>query len=787
MPSVGVAAVIGGLDGFLDGMSKMDLSIQKLVAPTNILGSAFGVLGNIMEGVGSFVVSTLAHALGELLADAVQWVVTQIKELISATIEAGGEFQKLEIRLNNLNMQAAADSTDDYSSALKEAENLTKEQLTWLQKLAAQTPYDNEDISKTYTLARGYGFLDEQARALTITTSDFAAGMGLGSVEIVRMMKNFGQMRSLGKVLQRDLNDLSTGAFVPVNDVLARMRLETGLAGDAFTTFRSSAEGVDSFMRNFAELVEDRFSGATAKMARTFGAATDNVKDFVKSVFGLGVVKPVLDVLGGRIASFMDELTSESRWNEIVGVADKIGISISGIVNDIIGLAPDVEGMADGVVSAMEGISGWLDEHREDIVNFAKDAAKWLREDLFPAIQQVWSFLFGSEGEPGAIQKFGAWLKDDFLPFIQREVIPGLSDLFDAITGKKKTKPQDKGQKQEKGEESTALESIVAGTASLASALPVVLELLGSIGGVIATMFGGDETQTFSEFVTGTLIPAIQDLKKWIDENAVAIGMFLKFLLLLEVVGFIVGLVLSFVAALGALVVAFFAFFAILGFIAILQTAWELFGLAFLVVSTIVETTLLFLTTLVANFALGAVAHFIFLKENASALFTELLEAIKAQFLELLALGKESVDKFAKIFAGKDWGQIGRAIMTGIAGGIRKATDAVVAAAVAAATAAVEAVKEALGVSSPSKVFMELGEFTMQGMALGIERSAGLVKDRMSKAMSNMLIPALSMASAPSMSNQNNYTSNYNLTVNSSAPTEPIIQDYGMLQSLAGA
>ena len=133
-----------------------------------------------------------------------------------------------------------------------------------------------------------------------------------------------------------------------------------------------------------------------------------------------------------------------------------------------------------------------------------------------------------------------------------------------------------------------------------------------------------------------------------------------------------------------------------------------------------------------------------------------------------------------------DWAATGRGIIDGIANGISGAVGNLITAARNAALEAYYAVLDTLGMHSPSKLFMEVGALSMEGMAIGIQKYAGLAADSMAKAMGQVVAPALQMTSmAPSTistSNQNNY--NYNLTVNSSASQEPILQDYQMMQSL---
>lgn len=69
---------------------------------------------------------------------------------------------------------------------------------------------------------------------------------------------------------------------------------------------------------------------------------------------------------------------------------------------------------------------------------------------------------------------------------------------------------------------------------------------------------------------------------------------------------------------------------------------------------------------------------------------------------------------------------IGQNIVQGMIDGIRSKIQDLVAMAVAAARAAIAAVEEFLGVDSPSKVFAEIGKYTMEGFALGIKNNAML-------------------------------------------------------------
>lgn len=73
-----------------------------------------------------------------------------------------------------------------------------------------------------------------------------------------------------------------------------------------------------------------------------------------------------------------------------------------------------------------------------------------------------------------------------------------------------------------------------------------------------------------------------------------------------------------------------------------------------------------------------------------------------------------------------DWMEdVGWRIMEGLAKGIRSAVDYVIVNTIQGINSITAAVEEALGIRSPSRVFAGIGDNVMQGLAVGIERSAG--------------------------------------------------------------
>ncbi len=833
MEKVGVMAVVEGLSAFMGDIKQMNGAMDSLKPQGNALTNLFTGVGNAISSFGREVLNVAEVALGALLSSAIQYVIGQLKDLITSTIAAGSEFQTLGLRLERLNFNTAIQQTGDYTAATLMAEEATRDQLSWLQKLAVQTPYDAQDIASVFTLARSYGFAGDAAKGLTSDIANFASGMGLGNTEIQRIIVNFGQMVQQGKVTQRELNDLARGAFVPVNDVLKIMQAETGLAGSAFDSFRNSGAGVESFMRAFTTLVETRFQGAAQDMARTFQGATDNAKDFVKSLIGFNVVRPILDVVGGGIADMLGELTAGGNWDRLNASAAMVGESISGVVKAVselfkigsqpltlfdgleggLGVDEATGGISDKLVAGLVGVSTWINNNKDRIVGFFKGIKDAIVNDVIPFVGKLVDKLFVMRdwfvmNQP-AIEAFFK----NIGAFIQTKVVPFVMKLVDAFM-------------------------MIADWVDNNG--PLIEEFFTSLGTIVGTVF---ENLTGMELGGGVegFLGMVEGFMNFVVENQESISNFITNLLVLSAVftaiGFVLGIVmgiftaivtpiLAVIAVVGGLVAIIGALFTPIGLLIVLIVAlvamllvnWQYVAVAFenlgLIISTwaantwetistwAAETWATFSTWVVNTDVLiqGWVAKILGIWTSWTQTMGGILAAfilnVLAKLTEMVQLGEAKVQEFIKAFTGKEWGQIGRNIIIGIARGISKATDSLVAAAVAAAKAAVDAVKDALGVSSPSKVFMEIGEFTMKGFARGILRSAKLAEGAMESAIALVSAPALglpaitqqyAMATAPTVNNQNSYTNNYNLNINSSSPVEPIVQDYNMLQSLAGA
>lgn len=634
MEQIGVEAVVSQLTKFLSDMVKVDQGISKVAPSGTLLQRVFASLGETVSAFGREILNVAEYALGKILGDSIQFIVNKIRELIISTIEAGQEFQTLSLRLDRLNFNEIRDSAGSYTEAMARATQMTKEQLDWIQKLAAQTPYDNQDIANVYTLARSYGFAASESQGLTQDILQFAAGMGLSSVEMERIIVNFGQMTAQGKVSGRELTDLARGAFVPVNRILEQMQKNTGLAGAEFDAFRNSAAGVEAFMLAFSQVVANDFSGAAEKMARTFKGATDNAADMVKSIMGLNIVKPILDSIGGKIADFLGEFTegqtiiqdfnghmvelaSPTRWDQLVSAASRIGVTLSGIVTSVLGLLPSTESIADNVVASVEGIADWIEGHKGDILEFFKGIGDTIQEKVVPFIEKVVD-AFGTVSDwvsenKGTISEFFTTLGE-----IASEVIEDLTgqqmDSGGGLTGFLETLTKVmKFVITNKNSIVKAIDLIVIGFIAFQIVETILLGVLAVVSMLIGFVTG-------LATVVGTVMGVIGTIQ-FLMPVLTLIGTLIT--------GVVIPAVVSFIAILGAMI---WPILLVISIIALLVLA---FNTDFAAIGETIDQLWFIIKNTLAKIISNFIAFFFQLGATARVRFTEMVDGVKTGLFEL--------------------------------------------------------------------------------------------------------------------------------------------------------
>lgn len=109
------------------------------------------------------------------------------------------------------------------------------------------------------------------------------------------------------------------------------------------------------------------------------------------------------------------------------------------------------------------------------------------------------------------------------------------------------------------------------------------------------------------------------------------------------------------------------------------------------------------------------------------------------------------ISRMKSEFTNYDWGSIGKNIIEGVAKGLSNAVGTIVNAAKEAAKSAFEAAKDFLGIKSPSRLFMWIGEQTDAGLAKGLAGNTKPISEAMrsvTKLMAEEYSPKLSVESS---------------------------------------
>lgn len=817
MQQVGVEAVVEGLQSFLGDMKQVNGALNGLRPAGTLLQQMFENVGNAVVGFGASVQRVVETALGVMLRDAVEGAIRLFGDLLDSIIKTGVEFQTLKIRLTGMNLNETSDGIKSYTQAMAEAQAMTAKEVEWLQTLGAATPFDPATIADTYTMARAFGFASDAAQRLTKDIIEYVAGQGLSNDVMFLVIQNMGQMIQRGKITGTEIKDLARGSYLPLADVLALVAKNMGMTVAELTKKISTPEGIPAqeFVKAFEEMVEKtpRFIGAAGRLARAFIPASQNVKELVTSIFGLNVVTPILDILGEAIAGIVDEfaffneqgdLVKTEKWDRLVAAATNLGVAISDVIKQLLTFLPTTANFTDTLINGIQSVAVWIRENQGNIVNFFLGIANAINTYVIIPFQRISAWVV--ENWPMITAFFGAL--GDIINQVFGDLLGGkfasgdfLGGLLDAV----KTFMQ--YVIDNKKEIALWVEAFIRVVAIIEIVLTVFNVFIGVLGAVVG-------------FVVG-LIGGILSL--------IAVLTFLVSPIALITVG-----LLGIGAAMVAVVAWVYTRFGEIT--AIVQKFFDTFTGLYKYFQTQLSNEPDFMNdwlTMIPPHMQGVVAQvgagLQVLQERwsvgASAInanMSNLVHSLDGQFAEIRLLftntpaamqilikGFESLPPAAEnvfrmlrtgfSFLIQDiskmpWFQMGSNIISGIANGVSSNIGRLINAVMSAVQRAYQAALNFLGIQSPSKLFEEMGGLTMEGFSQGIQRYANVAASTMTNAMRSVAMPAFAMPSiiqsvmAPggggSVSTTN--TSNYNLTVNSAASAEPIVQDFSMLQSLSG-
>ncbi len=360
---VGVEFAVERLSKFRSDMASAGKSMDNVKKKGSLLGKVFSGAGKLLGGFLTSLKRIGEFVIAGVLLRAFDAITGAIRRMISTVFDAGLQFQEFTLRIQQFAAQELFKESGGaitFEEALERTKETAKELLDELALFAIRSPFETIDVVKIFSLSKAFGFAGENAKEVTKQALNMAAGLGIGAIGAERIIRNLGQMNRLGRVMQRDLNDLAN-AGINVAGIMDRVAMNTGVTTEELKKLQKKGlVPASAFLLAFSQIADEEFAGSAERMNKTLKAALGNVKDLVGSFIGLKVVKPILDVLGTRLANFLDVLSSGERGEKLIKVLERIGTTLAGITELFFGNIPSGESLADTILKQLDNLANRL-------------------------------------------------------------------------------------------------------------------------------------------------------------------------------------------------------------------------------------------------------------------------------------------------------------------------------------------------------------------------------------------------------------------------------------------
>lgn len=718
----GASSMLGRVSGFLGGLATVAggiISAGALIGIARQIGSigksAIMEAGNLQnfrvaletltarELVRGSAVEEAHHTIREATLDELalrdkltEQIANQDTTVRQLTKTQGGSAvaTRLAVRqLDRLNLQVKAlginseglvnvtttstKTTLGFADALEEAKFKANGTFDALRDLSLISPFEFGTIAQVFKLQLAFGSTTETALDLTRALTNTSAGLGLTNEQSQRLALNWGQVVSQGKIMGMDLRQLRL-VGVDLADVFQnQLGMSLQEVNDALDNGTLSTEELSSAFVRFAD---ENFGGAAERMSKTLLGLGSSFKDLF-TFASADLLTPAIEFVTGKLSQLFDK----ARRAIEDGTLENIGLSI-------------VEGL----------------EKAERKLNQIPLLLSMLKGGTAGQLAVAGDILAGwglSEGTITVITGFFGWIANDW---------PGIRDRI--------------------GEVADAVND------KLVAALSALSDWWSEFGADVITFFIGFATVlainallvSVASGIAG-LVAAFAGLVALVTPLfvlAVAVGVLFMFIRKFGPQVWITILQLNVIlrAGLANLVLLFRAAALKVSF-TLMNWANNINAFRDKIRATMLQIAAIFWgSILIISNAINEAKTKIGITLTQIGIIAKI--KLRAVALKVKAGFQGVVDKVSGFITKAK--EIGKNLILGFVDGILGTVGALITAIKGAIAAAIEAAKQALGESSPSKVFMDIGGNVTKGFAIGIDEGAALPVRAIADAANNV-------------------------------------------------
>jgi tape measure domain-containing protein len=304
------------------------------------LGRVGGALGNIAQ-----------ITAGILGADMLKGIASGLANITQEALQSYAAYERLGMALQSLTARELLNTgqAGNMTQAMGLAADKSQELLKWIEKLAIQSPFNQEDVAGAFRLSMAYGFTTDEAKRLTGAMIDFAAGSGASGYSMQMISLALGQIKAKGKLAGQEVLQL-TNAGLDVRGILAE---SFGVTTEEL--IRMQERGLipaNEAIEAIVSTLERDFGGAAKAQAGTFSGLLASLED-IKSVglreFFEGTFKSVQPYL----QKFVDTLSSEEFMNSL----NKLGQGLGKTVSNVMEFVASLQGVASAIMHVFTSLT----------------------------------------------------------------------------------------------------------------------------------------------------------------------------------------------------------------------------------------------------------------------------------------------------------------------------------------------------------------------------------------------------------------------------------------------